>query len=116
MFCVTSVSLPEVNAPESGRRAAVFLTIPGRLIQALMERFNADKRIFCFILSTWSGGVGVNLTGADTVVFYELLRLATWRTGTETSPSPTLNRQTRSVPTAPENVLHPPMNKPWWHI
>ncbi|XP_048149418.1 helicase SRCAP-like, partial [Corvus hawaiiensis] len=39
--------------------------------QALMERFNADKRIFCFILSTRSGGVGVNLAGADTVVFYD---------------------------------------------
>lgn len=36
-----------------------------------MERFNADRRIFCFILSTRSGGVGVNLTGADTVVFYD---------------------------------------------
>ncbi|XP_059388336.1 helicase SRCAP-like isoform X1 [Carassius carassius] len=39
--------------------------------QALMDRFNADRRIFCFILSTRSGGVGVNLTGADTVVFYD---------------------------------------------
>lgn len=39
--------------------------------QALMERFNADRRIFCFILSTRSGGIGVNLTGADTVVFYD---------------------------------------------
>ncbi|KAK7474437.1 hypothetical protein BaRGS_00034320 [Batillaria attramentaria] len=39
--------------------------------QALMDRFNADKRIFCFILSTRSGGIGVNLTGADTVVFYD---------------------------------------------
>ncbi|KAM8794726.1 LOW QUALITY PROTEIN: helicase SRCAP-like [Eudromia elegans] len=39
--------------------------------QALVERFNADKRIFCFILSTRSGGVGVNLAGADTVVFYD---------------------------------------------
>lgn len=39
--------------------------------QALMERFNADKRIFCFILSTRSGGIGVNLTGADTVIFYD---------------------------------------------
>ncbi|EZA58517.1 Helicase domino [Ooceraea biroi] len=39
--------------------------------QVLMERFNADKRIFCFILSTRSGGVGVNLTGADTVIFYD---------------------------------------------
>uniref|UniRef100_A0A8D8UG36 Helicase domino n=1 Tax=Cacopsylla melanoneura TaxID=428564 RepID=A0A8D8UG36_9HEMI len=39
--------------------------------QVLMERFNMDPRIFCFILSTRSGGVGVNLTGADTVVFYD---------------------------------------------
>lgn len=41
------------------------------LLQALMERFNADQRIFCFILSTRSGGIGVNLTGADTVIFYD---------------------------------------------
>ncbi|XP_065203272.1 helicase domino-like isoform X2 [Planococcus citri] len=39
--------------------------------QVLMERFNADKRYFCFILSTRSGGIGVNLTGADTVIFYD---------------------------------------------
>jgi len=39
--------------------------------QVLMERFNTDKRIFCFILSTRSGGLGVNLTGADTVIFYD---------------------------------------------
>ena len=28
-------------------------------------------RYFCFILSTRSGGVGINLTGADTVIFYD---------------------------------------------
>lgn len=39
--------------------------------QMLMERFNNDKRIFAFILSTRSGGIGVNLTGADTVIFYD---------------------------------------------
>lgn len=39
--------------------------------QVLMEKFNNDKRIFCFILSTRSGGIGVNLTGADTVIFYD---------------------------------------------
>lgn len=39
--------------------------------QILMERFNGDTRIFAFILSTRSGGVGVNLTGADTVIFYD---------------------------------------------
>ena len=39
--------------------------------QVLMERFNMDSRIFIFILSTRSGGLGVNLTGADTVIFYD---------------------------------------------
>ena len=36
-----------------------------------MERFNQDDKIFIFILSTRSGGIGVNLTGADTVIFYD---------------------------------------------
>lgn len=39
--------------------------------QRLMDRFNNDERIFCFILSTRSGGLGINLTGADTVIFYD---------------------------------------------
>jgi SNF2 family DNA or RNA helicase len=39
--------------------------------QYLMERFNNDPKIFLFILSTRTGGVGVNLTGADTVIFYD---------------------------------------------
>jgi hypothetical protein len=39
--------------------------------QKLMDRFNRDTRIFVFILSTRSGGLGINLTGADTVVFYD---------------------------------------------
>ncbi|KAI8805464.1 SNF2 family N-terminal domain-containing protein [Cladochytrium replicatum] len=39
--------------------------------QILMERFNSDKKIFVFILSTRSGGIGMNLTGADTVIFYD---------------------------------------------
>ncbi|KAL0955645.1 hypothetical protein HGRIS_001875 [Hohenbuehelia grisea] len=39
--------------------------------QYITERFNVDARIFCFIASSRSGGVGINLTGADTVVFYD---------------------------------------------
>lgn len=39
--------------------------------QVLTEHFNHDKRILCFILSTRSGGLGINLTGADTVIFYD---------------------------------------------
>ncbi|OQS03400.1 SNF2 family helicase/ATPase and F-box protein, partial [Thraustotheca clavata] len=39
--------------------------------QRLMDRFNSDTKVFCFILSTRSGGLGINLTGADTVIFYD---------------------------------------------
>ncbi|CAM9579113.1 unnamed protein product, partial [Laminaria digitata] len=39
--------------------------------QRLMDRFNLDPKLFCFILSTRSGGLGINLTGADTVIFYD---------------------------------------------
>jgi len=39
--------------------------------QILMDRFNSDSKLFCFILSTRSGGLGINLTGADTVIFYD---------------------------------------------
>lgn len=40
-------------------------------MQILMQRFNSNPKIFVFILSTRSGGVGMNLTGADTVIFYD---------------------------------------------
>jgi SNF2 family DNA or RNA helicase len=39
--------------------------------QRLMDRFNNDPKLFCFILSTRSGGLGINLTGADSVIFYD---------------------------------------------
>lgn len=39
--------------------------------QILTDRFNNDNRILAFILSTRSGGLGINLTGADTVIFYD---------------------------------------------
>jgi SNF2 family DNA or RNA helicase len=39
--------------------------------QRLMDRFNSDTKVFCFILSTRSGGLGINLTGADSVIFYD---------------------------------------------
>ena len=39
--------------------------------QKMMDRFNSTDRYFIFILSTRSGGVGINLTGADTVIFYD---------------------------------------------
>jgi TATA-binding protein-associated factor len=35
------------------------------------ERFNKDLSIRCFLLSTKAAGTGLNLTGADTVIFYD---------------------------------------------
>ncbi|KAJ2082480.1 swr1 complex component [Coemansia sp. RSA 988] len=37
----------------------------------LTERFNCDPRWHVFISSTRAGGLGINLTGADTVIFYD---------------------------------------------
>ena len=40
--------------------------------QNLTDQFNNDPRITVFILSSRSGGLGINLTGADTVIFYDV--------------------------------------------
>ncbi|KAJ1935343.1 swr1 complex component [Linderina pennispora] len=37
----------------------------------LTEQFNHDPRWSVFISSTRAGGLGINLTGADTVIFYD---------------------------------------------
>ena len=37
----------------------------------LVQRFNTDPTINCFLISTRAGGTGLNLTGADTVIFYD---------------------------------------------
>lgn len=39
--------------------------------QQLVERFNNDPRVMVFISSTRSGGIGLNLTGASNVIFYD---------------------------------------------
>ena len=39
--------------------------------QKLMDRFNGSTKYFIFILATRAGGLGINLTGADTVIFYD---------------------------------------------
>jgi chromodomain-helicase-DNA-binding protein 7 len=39
--------------------------------QAAIEHFNRDPEAFVFLLSARAGGVGINLTGADTVIIYD---------------------------------------------
>jgi DNA excision repair protein ERCC-6 len=36
-----------------------------------MDDFNGNPSVFCFLLTTKVGGLGVNLTGADRVLLYD---------------------------------------------
>ena len=65
-------------------------------VQILMQRFNSNPKIFVFILSTRSGGVGMNLTGADTVIFYD----SDW--------NPAMDAQVHSGPQRACLALHAP--------
>ena len=40
--------------------------------QILIDQFNNDDSIFVFILSTKAGGLGINLTAANTVILHDL--------------------------------------------
>ncbi|NWX51873.1 ERCC6 protein, partial [Steatornis caripensis] len=48
--------------------------------QPLITRYNEDKSIFVFLLTTRVGGIGVNLTGADRVIIYD----PDWNPSTDT--------------------------------
>lgn len=39
--------------------------------QEAMRAFNSDPDMFVFLLSTRAGGLGINLTSADTVIIYD---------------------------------------------
>ena len=40
--------------------------------QHMIDKFNKDEDIFIFILSTRAGGLGINLTAANTVILHDL--------------------------------------------
>lgn len=37
----------------------------------MVEDYQTNSEIFVFLLSTRAGGLGINLTAADTVIFYD---------------------------------------------
>ncbi|KAJ2730865.1 TATA-binding protein-associated factor mot1, partial [Coemansia sp. Cherry 401B] len=46
-------------------------SVESRRRHEIVTRFNADPSIDCLLLTTHVGGLGLNLTGADTVIFVE---------------------------------------------
>ena len=47
-------------------------SIRGNLRDEAIARFNDEKGdVFCFLLSTRAGGVGITLTSADTVIIFD---------------------------------------------
>ncbi|XP_043212262.1 TATA-binding protein-associated factor 172-like, partial [Amphibalanus amphitrite] len=46
-------------------------SVPAGERHALVHRFNSDPSIDCLLLTTQVGGLGLNLVGADTVIFVE---------------------------------------------
>ena len=40
--------------------------------QAMIDTYNTDDSYFIFILSTKAGGLGINLTAANTVILHDL--------------------------------------------
>jgi len=46
-------------------------SVPATKRQGVVDRFNGDPTIDVLLLSTHVGGLGLNLTGADTVIFME---------------------------------------------
>jgi len=45
------------------------MKVPER--QEMIERFNTDPEVFLFLLSTRAGGLGLNLSSADTCIIYD---------------------------------------------
>jgi E1A-binding protein p400 len=85
--------------------------------QRVVDLFNLDAKIFCFISSTRSGGLGINLTGADVVIFYD----TDWNPAMDKQAQDRCHRigQTRNVHiyrlissyTIEENILKKSMQK-----
>ena len=66
------LDLLESYLEQSGLRCCrIDGNVPWQDRQRHMADFNAQPDLFVFLLSTRAGGLGINLTGADTVIIYD---------------------------------------------
>jgi superfamily II DNA or RNA helicase len=74
VFC-QSTRMLDIIEQLLDRKQVRFLRLDGstrsQSRQNLVNKFNHDDSIPCFLISTKAGGIGINLTGADTVIFYD---------------------------------------------
>ena len=67
----TSVLKLLIQSTDAWELPSLYLDGSTRNRQDLVERFNGDPSIPVFFISLMAGGVGLNLTGADTVVHFD---------------------------------------------
>jgi ATP-dependent DNA helicase len=66
------LDLIESYLDQRGERACrIDGSIPWQERQANIRDFNSDASTWLFLLSTRAGGLGINLTAADTVIIYD---------------------------------------------
>lgn len=66
------LDLIESYLDQRGERACrIDGSIPWQERQANIRDFNSDPNTWLFLLSTRAGGLGINLTAADTVIIYD---------------------------------------------
>ena len=66
------LDLLDTYLEQRGHRAArIDGSISWQDRQESMRAFNTDPDMFAFLLSTRAGGLGINLTSADTVIIYD---------------------------------------------
>ena len=69
--CARSVSSPSPVCLQHIEASVALYSVEARARFGLVQRFNADPSIPVMLLTTHVGGLGLNLTAADTVIFLE---------------------------------------------
>lgn len=64
--------LSRINSNESNIQIRLDGSTPVTERQTLINEYTQDPSIFIFLLSTRAGGLGINLTAADTVIIHDI--------------------------------------------